>query len=148
MSLTYALAPECIILSIGKDCIRIQSVQRKHSRVPAYRNDSNMSALRGCLVYICKMLRYPRMGIKAVYNVEPLCIFRSLLWKICSTSSTENQNIYLVFHFFCFIYMVNSCCLCKDFDSCRITACKNCYKFKIRIMFDRTFYTSSKITIT
>ena len=107
-----------------------------------------MSALRGCLVYICKMLRYLRMGIKAVYNVEPLCIFRSLLRKICSTSSTENQNIYLVFHFFCFIYMVNSCCLCKDFDSCRITACKNCCKFKIRIMFDRTFHASSKITIT
>ena len=115
MSLAYTLAPECIIFTVGKDCICIQSVQGEHSRVPAHGDDSYMAALGSCLVYVCKMLRNSCMSVKAVYDIEPLCIFRCLLRKVCCTSSAEDQNIDLVFHFFCFIYMINACCICEDF---------------------------------
>ena len=109
MSLAYTLAPECIILSICKDCVCIHSVQGEHSRIPANRNDSYMIAFRCCLVNICEMFRYSGMCIKTVYHIEPLCIFRCLNRQICCTSTAENHNINFIFHLFCFIYMVNRC---------------------------------------
>ena len=114
MSLAHAFAPECIIFTVCQDCICIHSVEGEHSRIPAYRNNSDMITLGSCFVYICKMLRNSCMGIKAVNNIEPLCIFRCLNRKVCSASSTENQNIDFIFHFFRFIYMIYFCCICKN----------------------------------
>ena len=148
VALAYAFAPECIIFTIGQDCICIHSVEGEHSRIPAYGNDSDMITLGSCLIYICKMLRDSCVGIKAVNNVEPLCVFRGLNRKICRTSSTENQNVNFIFHFFCFIYMIYFCCICKNFYGCRITTCKYGNKLQIRIVFNCTFYSSAKVAIT
>ena len=60
---------------------------------------SNMTVLRSCFVHICKMFRDSLMGIKAVYHIEPLGIFRCLLWQVSSTSAAKNHNISLT----CFV---------------------------------------------
>ena len=148
MSLTYAFSPECVILAVCQDCICIHAVQRKHSRIPAYRNNSNMTALRSCFVHICKMFWDSLMGIKAVYHIEPLGILRCLLRQISSTSAAKNHNINLVFHLLSIIYRIYLRCLCQNFNTFRSTTGKNSHQFHIRIVFDRTFYATSQVTIS
>ena len=74
----YTIPPECVVVSICKDRICIHTVQRKHSWIPAYGNDSYMSTLCCCLINICKMLRDFLMCIKAVHNIEIFYILRCL----------------------------------------------------------------------
>ena len=78
MPLADALPPEGIILSLRKDGVGIQTVQRKHSRIPAAGYDSHFSALFRFRVHSGEMLRYLRMGIKTVYHMEIPCKFRGL----------------------------------------------------------------------
>ena len=148
MSLAYTFSPECVILAVCQDCICIHAVQGKHSRIPAYRNNSHMTVLRSRFIHICKMFRDSLMGIKAVYHIEPLGILRCLLWQVSSTSTAKNHNINLVFHLLSIIYRIYLCCLCQNFNSLRSTTGKNSHQFHIRIVFDRTFYATSQVTIS
>ena len=143
MSLAYALAPKCIILAVSQDCICIHTVQREHSRIPAYGNNSNMTILRSSLIYIGKMLWNSLMGIKTVYYVKPLRILRCLLRKVGSTSSAEDHNVDLVFHLLCVIYRIYLGCLSQDLNSLRSTTGKYAHQFHIRIMFDGALYATS-----
>ena len=146
--LAYAFSPESIIFSIGKNGICIHSVQREHSRIPAYRDDSHMAAFFCRFIHIFEMLRNSCMCIKAVYNIEPLCIFRCLYRKICCASAADDQNVDLVLHLLCFVHMADLSCLCKYFYCLRIAACKNCRKFQIRIVFHCTFHASAQVAIS
>ena len=147
MSLAYTFAPECIIFSVCKDCVCIETVQGEHSRVPANGDDSDMSAFFCSGIYCIKMLRNSCMRVKAVDYVEHFCVFRCLFRKVCCASAADDQNIDLVFHFFCIVYRVYSCCFCKDLNCFRSAACKYCHKLHIRIMFNCTLYTTAKITV-
>ena len=97
MSLTNTLAPESIVLTFRQDCICIKSVQREHTRIPAYRNNADITTFFSCRINILKMFRNSCMCIKAVNDIEHLCIHWCLLWKICCTSSTKNHYINLIF---------------------------------------------------
>ena len=87
MSLAHAFAPESIIFSGGQNCSRIHTVQRKHSRVPAYGDDSHLAGFFRRCIYIGKMLRDSCVGVKAVNNIKPLHILRGLLRQIRGTSA-------------------------------------------------------------
>ncbi len=148
MPLAYTLAPECIIASSWKDSICVHTVQGEHTRIPAYRNDPYMAIFSCSLIYCRKMLRNLLMCIKAVDHIKPLCIFRCLYRKVCSTASADDQHINLIFHFFGIIYRINFGSFCKNGHILRITACKYCHKLHIRIMFNGTLYSTAKISIT
>ena len=107
-----------------------------------------MAAFFCRFIHIFEMLRNSCMCIKAVYNIEPLCIFRCLYRKICCASAADDQNVDLVLHLLCFVHMADLSCLCKYFYCLRITACKNCRKFQIRIVFHCTFHASAQVAIS
>ena len=106
MSLTYASAPEGVILAVGQNAVADQSLQAEHTGVPADGNESNMTAFLCGSVYICEMLRNFCVGIKAVHDVEIFCIFRALYRQICRTAATENHNINVVFFADCVLYVI------------------------------------------
>ena len=137
MSLADTLAPECVVVSICKDRICIHTVQRKHSWIPAYGNDSYMSTLCCCLVNICKMLRD-----------EIFYILRCLNRKICRTSSTDDQDIDLILQLLRIFYRINLCGLCKDLYSLWITSGKYCNQLCIRIMLDGALHAASQVSVT
>ena len=148
MSLADTLAPECVVVSICKDRICIHTVQRKHSWIPAYGNDSYMSTLCCCLVNICKMLRDFLMCIKAIHNIEIFYILRCLNRKICRTSSTDDQDIDLILQLLRIFYRINLCGLCKDLYSLWITSGKYCNQLCIRIMLDGALHAASQVSVT
>ena len=147
VSLAYTLAPECIILSVCKDCICIETVQWEHSRIPAYWNNTDMTAFFCSYIYWIKMLRNSCMCIKAVNYIKHLRIFRCLFRKICCASTTDDKNVNLIFHFLSITNRIYCCCLCKNLNGFRSTTCKYSHKFQIRIMFDCALYTTAKITV-
>ena len=106
MALTYASAPEGVILAVGQNAVANQSLQAEHTGIPANGNESNMTAFLCGSVYICEMLRNFCVGIKAVHDVEIFCIFRALYRQICRTAATENHNINVVFFADCVLYVI------------------------------------------
>ena len=148
MSLAYAFSPKSIILAICQNRTCIHAVQREHSRIPAYRNNPYMTILCGSFIHVCKMLRNSLMCIKAVHYIKPLRIFRSLLWKISSTSAAKNHNIDLSLQLLHIIYRIYLSCLSQNLNSFRSAAGKYSHQFHIRIMFNCTFYATSQVSIT
>ena len=148
MSLAYTFAPECVIISIRKNRIRIQSVQGEHSRIPAHGDDSYMSAFFCGCIYICKMLRDSCMCIKTIDYIEHLCVNRCLFWKVCCASSANYHNVNLIFPVFYVCYITNCRSLCQNLDIFRISSCKHCHKLHIIILLYCALNASSKITIT
>jgi len=148
MSLAYAFSPKCVIFSICKDCVCIHTVQGKHSRIPAYGNNSNVTALLCFFIYICKMLRDSGMCVKTVHHIKPFCKLRRLFRKVCRTSSAEDHYIYLIFHGSRLVCRINFSAFCKDFYSSRIATCKYACKLHIRVMFDGALYAPSQISIS
>ena len=96
MPLTDTLAPKCIISAFWKNRIRIQAVQREHSRVPAHRDNADMTALLRSGIHFFKMLWNARMGVKAVNHIKMLHIRRCLCRKICRAAAAENHHVDLV----------------------------------------------------
>ena len=147
VSLAYTFAPECVIFTVCKNCVCIETVQWEHSRIPANGDNSDMSAFFCSSVYCIEVLWNSCMCIETVNYVEHFCIFWCLFRKICCTSSTNDHNIDLIFHFLSIVYRVYCSCLCKDFNCFRSTACKYCHQLHIWIMFNCTLYTTAKITV-
>ena len=148
MSLTNSFAPECVITSLRQNGIGIHTIQRKHSRIPAHGNNTNMSAFFCRLINIFKMLWDSCVCIKTVYDIKHLCIFWCLLRQIRSTSATENHNINLILPLLYIINRTNGCSLCQNGYCLRRTSRKYRSKLHIRILLNCTFHASSKVTIS
>ena len=147
MPLADALSPERIILSIRKDRIGIQPVQREHPRIPAHGYDSHLTAFFRRLIHPGKMLRDPCMGIEAVYHMEQLRIDRSLFGKIRRAPAAQDHHIDPVLPVLRFGYAAHTCTFCQDLYICRIPAGKDCRQLHIRILLHGTFHTPAQIAI-
>ena len=148
MPLADSLSPEGIILSFRKDRVGIQSVQGKHSRIPAHGDDPDFAALLCSGIHICKMLRNPRVGVKTVDHIEHLCKLRRLLRQIRSASPAEDHHINLVFPFCRVIDLAHRHSFCQNAHACRIPAGEHCRKFHITVLTDRALHAPSQISIT
>ena len=147
MSLTDTLAPECVVPAFRQDCIGIHPVQGEHSRIPAYGNDSNVSALLRSRIYPFKMLRNACMCIKAVYYIKQLRIFRCLLRKVCRTAAAQDHNIDLILPLLHICHRAYCCAFRQNRHCLRCASGKYCGQLHIRILPDCTLYTSSEISI-
>ena len=147
MSLTYTFAPECIVFSIRKDRVGIQTVQGEHSRIPANRDDPDFAAFFCSCVYIRIVLRNPCVGVKAVDHIEKFCILRRLLRKIGCASAAEDHDIDLVFPLSRVCNTAYRNAFCLYLYSRRVTACEDCGKLHIRILLYRALHASPEISI-
>ena len=148
VSLAYAFTPECIGFSVWQNGFCIDTVQRKQTRIPAYRDHSQMTIFFCGCIYICKMLWNVCMGIKTVDDIKIFCQFRRLFWKVCSTSTTDDHNIDLILHILCIFHGVCFCARCFDSYCCRISSGKYTCQFHIFILTDRHLNAFSQIAIT
>ena len=73
-----------------------------------------MSALLCCFIDIRKMLRYLRVCIEAVYDIEILRIFGCLLRKVSCASAAYYKDIDLVLMGCDIRRIINGDTLCKD----------------------------------
>ena len=138
MSLADTLAPKRIVFTLCKNCISIQAIQRKHSRIPANWNHSNMFAIRCCLVHVSEMLWNTRMCIKTVNHIKILCILRCLLRQISSTSTTQNHHVNFVFPIRYLINLTNSCAIGQNRYLRWVSSCKNSNQLHVIILTERT----------
>ena len=98
MSLAYTFAPECICASLDKNRLRIETVQRKHSRIPANRNNTNIISLFCSFVHICKILWNLGMCIKTVNCVKIRCNLWTHDRKIRCRTTAQNHYIHVTLH--------------------------------------------------
>ena len=147
MALAYAFAPEGIILAFGKHCVGIDTVQGKHSRIPADGNDRDMAAFTCRRVHIGKMLRDPCMRVKAVNDIKELCVLRSLFRQVGCRTAAEEQDINLVRPCICLICRNNGHIFGLDRHRCRIASRKDRHQLHIRRVFDRAFDAATQIAI-
>lgn len=76
VTLAYTLAPECVVASLGKNCVAVHSHKREQSRIPTNGDNTDLAGLLSDLVNICEMLGDPCVSIEAVNYVEILYILR------------------------------------------------------------------------
>ena len=98
MSLAYTLAPECICASLDKNRLRIETVQREHSRIPANRNNTDIISLFCSFVHICKILWDLGMCIKTVNCVKIRCNLWTHDRKIRCRTTAQNHYIHVTLH--------------------------------------------------
>ena len=96
VTLAYTLAPECVVASLGKNCVAVHSHKREQSRIPTNGDNTDLAGLLSSLVNICEMLGDPCVSIEAVNYVEILYILRGLGGKVICASSAEDKNVDLV----------------------------------------------------
>ena len=148
MSLADALVPERVVITFGKYAVRIQSVQREHTRIPSCRYERRMTALLRCLVDIRKMLGYLSMCIETVYDIEIFCIFGCLLRKVRRASAAYDQNIYLILMCFDLIHLIHRDSLRFDLNIGRVSSREHARKLHIIILPYGTLNSSSEITVS
>ena len=127
VSLADPFSPECISASLYQDRLCIQTIQREHSRIPAYWDNTYILSFFCCFIYICKILRDLSMCIKAVNGIEWCCYLRSDYRKVCCWSAAEDHYIDIIFHSFHIIKVLYFCPFCLDLYTCRISSCKYCF---------------------
>ena len=147
MPLADTLPPERIILSLRQNRIGIHTVQGKHTRIPANRDQRCLSCLFCRRIHRSKMLRYPGMRVKTVYHMKHLRILRRLFRKIRSASAADDHHIDPVLPLPGLTDSAHLCCFCKDLYILRISSGKYCQKFHIRILTDGAFHAPSQISI-
>ena len=148
MPLRNAAAPERIIPAVRQNRIAVHAGQREQPRVPAHRNNTHMAIFLGGLIHICKMLRNPRMRIKAVHHVEHFGIMRRLYRQIRCTATAENHDINLIFPFFHIADIDHRHAGSLDGKQRRVTAGKHRHQFQIIIGLYRAFHAPAQIAIT
>ena len=147
MSLAYALAPECISASLNQDGFCIQTVQREHTRIPADRDNADVSAFLCSLIYACKIFRDSCVCIETVDRVERSSNFWSDDRQIGSRTAAEDHNIDLIFHSFHIIEMLYNSTFSLNRNTGRISSCENCFQFHIIIAFDGLLNAASNVAI-
>ena len=147
MPLAHALSPECIVFPVRKDGVCIQPVEREHSRIPAHRNNADLTCFFRSRVYIRIMLRNLCVGVKTVNNIEHTRILRCLFRKIRGTAATKDQHINFIFPFSGFICSAYRYSVCQYCYIGRISPGKYCSKLHVRILFYGTLNPTSKISI-
>ena len=147
MALAYPLAPESICFSVGKDGLRINPVQGKQTRIPAYRNQPHMTALPACSVHCRKMLRNMSMGVKTVHHMKIFCQLRCLPGQICGASPAEDHHIDASGHILGLIHLINLYTFGSQLHVRGIPAGKNSSQLHIRILPDGQLHAFSQVSI-
>ena len=128
MSLTYALAPEGIVLAVRKDGVGIQSVEGEHSRIPTHGDDADMTAFLCGRVYIRVVLRDLCVSVKTVDHVEHAGKLRRLLRQVSGASAAEDENVDLILPLIRVLDPAYRDSFCEDIYRLRIPAGKYCRK--------------------
>ena len=93
MPLADALAPEGVARAVRKHGVRIHAVEGEQARIPAAGDESRVAGLLRGLVDGGKMLRNPRVRVKAVHHVEQGRAARRLLRQIGGAAAAEDQHV-------------------------------------------------------
>ena len=148
MPLADTFAPECIRTSLHQNGLCIQTIQREHTRIPTYGNDSNLAA-RFCLaIHICKIFRNLCVRVKTINGVKILHNLRTHNRKIRCRTSTKHHHINLILHRQHVIKTLHSHTLCVNLHTRRISSCKYRFQLHILIARNRKLHTSADVTIT
>ena len=147
MSLAYPLAPEGVVLAVGKSRGCIKSGQRKQTGIPAAGDNRDLSGSFCGSIHIAVMLRDSGMGVKAVDNVEESGINRGLLRKIGCAAAAENHNVNPVLPALSFRNIDHRNVGGFDLHACRISAGENRRKLHIVGMRNCAFSAAAKVAV-
>ena len=148
MPLADAFAPECIGASLRQDRLRIQTVQREHSRIPAYGYDPDLLPCFRCFVYILEILRNPCMCIKAVDGIKIRRDLRAHHRQIRRRTAAQHHNVNLVLHRQHIVHMLYRSALCVYLHRRRVAPCKYCLQLHIFIAGNGKLHAPSDIPIS
>ena len=147
MPLTDTLAPERIILTLGKNGGGVQTIHGEQTGIPTYGDHSNVTAGGSRSIYSLIMGRDIGMGIKAVNDVEIFCKLGCHFRQIGSTAAAEDHNINLILPFFGVLDGNHGNIGCLNFHSIRTAAGKDSLKLHIRVLVDGTFHTLCQVAV-
>ena len=148
MALAYALAPEGVRRTAGKNCARVNSVEREHAGIPSAGNDADLTCLFRSRIYIREMLRNMSVCVKAVDDIVKGCVLGSLYGQVCRAAAAKDQYIHRNFLLDQRILAVYFDAGCLDRKTRGITACKDTDQLHIRIVADRLLNASAKVSVT
>ncbi len=148
MALADALAPEGIVLALGQDGGGIQPVHREQTRIPAHRDERNVTAF-GCRpIHRREMGRNRRMGIERVNHVEVTGNSRGHLGQIRGAAAAENHYINLILPCRHVLQGQNRHVRGHNLHSGRIPAGENRSQSHIRILADGALHAPGQVAVT
>ena len=147
VTLAYALAPEGVVAAVGKNSVAQHSHKREETGIPADGDDANLTRLLCGLIHICEVRGYLCVSVKAVDNVEKLCIFGCLNGQIVCAAAADDENVDLGSVSRSVLHIVNRNVPGDYFYGRGVTAGKYCRKLHIIVLLYGVFNALSEISV-